>query len=139
MSQTRIILFAHGSRDPLWMETFEKLALELAMDIGVDSVALAYMEFTAPSLADAVRDAEEDGVSSIKILPLFLSAGGHVSRDIPRLANAARREHPQLEIELLPPVGEYPLFRSMVRDIARSAIAEDYDAAEALQKAVNGV
>jgi sirohydrochlorin cobaltochelatase len=138
MSKSRLILFAHGSRDPVWMETFEKLALELAMDIGVESVALAYMEFTLPTLADAVRDAAEDGVRRVKILPLFLSAGGHVSRDIPRLANAARREHPDLEIELLPPVGEYPRFRAMVRDIARSAITEEYDAAEALQNAVNG-
>jgi sirohydrochlorin cobaltochelatase len=138
MYKTRIILFAHGSRDPLWMATFEKLAMELAIEIGVESVALAYMEFALPTLADAVLDAAEDKVRRVKILPLFLSAGGHVSRDIPRLANAARREYPQLEIELLPPVGEYPLFCSMVRDIARSAIAEEYDAVEALQTAVNG-
>ena len=138
MSQTRIILFAHGSRDPIWMETFERLAMELAMEIRVESVALAYMEFALPTLADAVLEAAEDGVRKVKILPLFLSAGGHVSRDIPRLANAARREHPQLDIELLPPIGEYPLFRSMVRDIARSAISEDYDADGALQTAVNG-
>jgi sirohydrochlorin cobaltochelatase len=138
MSRTRIILFAHGSRDPLWIETFEKLALELAMEIGVENVALAYMEFAVPSLADAVLDAEEGGVRRVKILPLFLSAGGHVSRDIPRLVNRARREHPRLEIELLPPVGEYPLFRSMVREIASSAIKENYDDAEAFQEAVNG-
>jgi sirohydrochlorin cobaltochelatase len=138
MPQTRIILFAHGSRDPIWIETFERVALELAMEIGVESVALAYLEFALPSLADAVLDAAEDGVRKVKILPLFLSAGGHVSRDIPRLANAARREHPQLEIELLPPVGEYPVFRSMVRDIARAAVADDGDPAEALQSAING-
>jgi sirohydrochlorin cobaltochelatase len=137
MPRTRIILFAHGSRDPLWVETFERLAGDLAMEIGVESVALAYMEFALPSLADAVLEAEEDGVRKVKILPLFLSAGGHVSRDIPRLANAARREHPHLEIELLPPVGEYPLFSAMVREIARSAIREVHDD-EAPQAAVNG-
>ena len=91
-----------------------------------------HLELMQAAQAEAQTAPAADG------LPLFLSAGGHVSRDIPRLANAARREHPGLDIELLPPVGEYPRFRSMVRDIARSAIAEDYDAAEALQSAVNG-
>jgi sirohydrochlorin cobaltochelatase len=81
------------------------------------------MEFAEPRLDEALGDALSDGACDIKILPLFLSAGGHVSKDIPRLVDSAKIRFPELDIELLPPIGEYRSFGALVHWIARSALS----------------
>jgi sirohydrochlorin cobaltochelatase len=123
MNGERLILFAHGSNDPVWLETFHKLARDLASQLGHDRIDLAFMEFSHPTLFDALGDALADGARDIKILPLFLSAGGHVSREIPRLIDSAKIRFPELDIELLPPIGEYRSFAALVHWIARSALS----------------
>jgi sirohydrochlorin cobaltochelatase len=122
MKGKRLILFAHGSRDPVWLETFRRLARELSSELGHDRIALAFMEFAGPTLGDALAEASDEGAHQIKLLPLFLSAGGHVSRDIPRLVDSAKLRFPELEIELLPPIGEYRSFSNLVGWVARSAL-----------------
>jgi sirohydrochlorin cobaltochelatase len=123
MNATRLMLFAHGSRDPLWLDTFRKLARELSAELGEDRVALAFMEFAKPTLFAALAEAHLDGARSIKLLPLFLSAGGHVSRDIPRLVHGARLRFPDMEIDLLSPIGEHPSFSALVGWVARTALS----------------
>ena len=117
----RLILFAHGSRDPRWRATFEKLTADLSSDLGPGSVRLAYMEFAAPTLLDVVEEAARDGVARLRLLPLFLSAGGHVLNDIPPQVEAARSRHPEIEITVLPPIGENPRFAALLREIAIEA------------------
>lgn len=122
MEESRLILFAHGSSDPEWLAPFQDLFWDLSIDLGPDRVRLAFMESADPTLAATVADAVRDGIGNIRILPLFLSAGGHVSRDIPVMVDAVRERFPGIEIEILPPVGTHPSFGRMVRDIARSAV-----------------
>jgi len=85
------------------------------------------MEFAEPTLFHAIAEAQADGVRSVKLFPLFLSAGGHVSRDIPRLVHGARLRFPDMEIELLSPIGEHPSFRALVSRVARSALVGGAD------------
>jgi sirohydrochlorin cobaltochelatase len=122
MNDTKVMLFAHGSRDPLWLDTFRKLTRELSAELGEHRVGLAFMEFAKPTLFAALAEAQFEGTRNIKLLPLFLSAGGHVSRDIPRLVHAARLRFPDMEIELLSPIGEHPSFSSLVGWVARTAL-----------------
>jgi sirohydrochlorin cobaltochelatase len=123
MDETRLVLFAHGSTDPSWLLTFKDLYWDVSLDLGPDRVRLAFMEFADPTLAATAADAARDGVTRLQVLPLFLSSGGHVSRDIPGLVEAVRREYPEVGIEILPPVGEHPRFGLLVRDIAQSTVA----------------
>ena len=115
----RLVLFAHGSRDPRWRAPFERLAAELAAELGLERVRLAYMEFVGPTLAEVAAEAARDGVARLRLLPLFLSAGAHVAQDIPEQVEAARRAHPGLRIEVMGPIGEHPGFVALVRDVAR--------------------
>jgi len=117
----RLILFAHGSRDPRWRAPFERLAAELSGELGPERVRLAYMEFVGPTLADVAAEAARDGLTRLRLLPLFLSAGAHVARDIPDQVTAARRAHPELRIEVMEPIGEHPRFAALVREVAREA------------------
>ena len=121
MNLTQLVLFAHGSRDPRWRQPLEHLAFEMARTLGHDRVRLAYMEFVGPTLMQVAEEAARQGVERLKILPLFFSAGAHVAEDIPPQVAAAALCFPQLEIDVLPPVGEHPRLRAVLKEIAEEA------------------
>ena len=98
-----IVLFAHGSRDPEWARPFEKIASRLSRKF---LVRLAYLEMMRPPLGEAVAALAAAGAKSIRVVPLFLGAGGHVKDDLPRLVSAARAAHPKIEVSLEKPIGE---------------------------------
>lgn len=118
MSDSRLVIFAHGSADGRWRLPFEELTVSLAERHGADKVRLAYMEFAYPSLADIAREAARDGKSRLRVLPLFLAAGGHMSEDIPLQVAAVQMSFPQVRIELLQPIGEHPRVKELFREIA---------------------
>jgi sirohydrochlorin cobaltochelatase len=115
---TRLILFAHGSADPQWRAPFESLLDELARTRGESMVRLAYLEFAPPTLSDVAAEARRDGVGRLRILPLFMAGGAHLRRDLPDQVDRIRERYPELVVELLPPVGDDPRLRAMIRDIA---------------------
>ncbi|HVE52290.1 MAG TPA: CbiX/SirB N-terminal domain-containing protein, partial [Ramlibacter sp.] len=51
-----IILFGHGSRDPLWRLPMETVATRLRHLQPSTPVRCAFLELEAPTLADAVAD-----------------------------------------------------------------------------------
>jgi sirohydrochlorin cobaltochelatase len=121
-STVRLLLFAHGSRDPRWRAPFDRLERTLRGELGDDRVRLAYMEFVGPTLPDAAAEAVRDGVTTLRVLPLFLSAGAHVAQDVPAQAEEARRRHPSLNLEVLPPIGEDPRFVTLMKAVSLEAL-----------------
>jgi sirohydrochlorin cobaltochelatase len=100
-----IVLFAHGSRDASWARPFEQIAAQLSQEF---PVRLAYLEKMTPTLDEAIASLAAEGLTSIRVVPLFLGAGGHVKDDLPRLVSAARAAHPGLRLTLEDPIGERP-------------------------------
>jgi sirohydrochlorin cobaltochelatase len=100
-----IVLLGHGSKDPEWSQPFEKIAVSLGKRLPAVSVFLAYLEH-GPSLEEAVVALMAKGALSIRVIPLFLGAGGHVKQDLPRLVAEARR--PEVNLILDKPIGEQP-------------------------------
>ena len=115
---TRLVLFAHGSADRRWRVPFEELTANLAEHLGADKVRLAYMEFAHPSLVDIAQEAAHDSVCLLRILPLFLAAGGHMAEDIPLQITAVQMTVPHVKIELLPPIGVHPRVKELFQEIA---------------------
>jgi sirohydrochlorin cobaltochelatase len=99
-----IILFAHGSREPQWARPFEQLAASLRAKTP-GPVCVAYLERMHPSLEDAIAALAAE-VDRIRVVPVFLGAGGHVKDDVPQLVARARERHARVAIELEPPIGE---------------------------------
>jgi len=118
LQDSRLVIFAHGSPDIRWRLPFEELTASLTERHGADKVGLAYMEFAHPSLAEVAREAARDGKSRLRVLPLFLAAGGHMSEDIPLQVAAVQMSFPQVRIELLQPIGEHPRVKELFREIA---------------------
>jgi sirohydrochlorin cobaltochelatase len=101
-----LILFAHGARDARWAAPFEDLAARVRRQRPALAVRLAYLEFLAPDLPAAVAELAADGCTRIALLPMFLGSGGHVRKDLPRLLDGLRGQHPGLTITLHTAVGE---------------------------------
>lgn len=113
-----IVLFAHGSRDPLWRQPVEAVAARLQSLAPDVPVRCAYLELTAPDLPTAVAELAAAGVANVRILPLFLGVGRHAREDLPVLLAALRARHPALALTLLPAIGEDPRVTELLARIA---------------------
>ena len=124
-SPQALILFAHGSRDPDWARPLHGLRDAVAALCPQLPVTLAFLEFMQPTLTQVIaqlageRGASESGASSqplqpsqplrqLRLVPLFLAQGNHTRRDLAALIAQAQQDHPGLQIEVLPALGEVP-------------------------------
>ena len=106
--KTGIVLFAHGSRDPLWHAPIQAVQQRIQHQAPALMVRCAYLELTEPDLPHCVHEMIALGVRRIRILPLFLGMGRHAREDLPQLIGQLRQSHPDLLLELLPAAGEMP-------------------------------
>jgi sirohydrochlorin cobaltochelatase len=117
-----LILFAHGARDPRWAEPFESVAARVRQARPGLPVRLAFLELMKPDLPEAGAELVAEGCEVITVLPLFLGAGGHVRRDLPKLVDALRWAHPQVQWTLQPAAGELPAVIDALASAALSAL-----------------
>jgi sirohydrochlorin cobaltochelatase len=101
-----IVLFGHGSRDPLWRLPMETVATRLRTLQPDAAVRCAYLELEAPDLPAAVADLVANGAEHVTVVPMFLGTGRHAREDLPALVQALRDRHPQVRFVLQKPVGE---------------------------------
>ncbi len=119
-TQTGLLLFAHGARDPRWAEPFQEVQRRVeALCPGV-AVSLAFLEFMSPTLPAACEQLVAAGCDRITVVPLFLGTGGHVRKDLPLLLDAVRASHPNVAVELQRSIGEID---SVMQAMAVSAAA----------------
>ena len=97
-----LLLVAHGSR----REESNIEIVSLSKKISTlepkefDKVMPAFLEFASPSIPEAIKKCTELGVTKVTILPYFLSAGVHITRDIPNEITEASEGNPGLEIKV---------------------------------------
>jgi sirohydrochlorin cobaltochelatase len=136
-----ILLFAHGSRDPLWRGPIEAVAQRIRLDQPSLPVACAYLELCEPSLPDAARQmigqiqitpktiaAPADSMPAlginrlkIRIVPMFLGMGKHAREDLPEIAQLLRTAHPSVDFEIAATVGEDERVTRLLAHIATNA------------------
>ena len=117
-----IILFAHGSRDPLWHRPIAAVAARIADTDPLAPVECAYLELSSPDLATACSRLLGSGVRAISIVPLFLGVGKHAREDLPLLVDAMRSQHPQIEFLLQPAVGEDQRLIHLLAEMALESV-----------------
>jgi sirohydrochlorin cobaltochelatase len=119
-----IVLFAHGARDPAWARPFEAIAGFMRERDQATPVVLAYLELMQPRLADAVAGLVEQGARQVRVVPLFLGAGGHVRRDLPELLDTIRTAHPGLQLDATPAIGESAAITRAIAQAAWTLVAD---------------
>jgi sirohydrochlorin cobaltochelatase len=108
MNEPAIILFAHGARDPDWAAPFNTIRRQLQSARPQTLVQLAFQDFMTPTLDQAAAQAVAGGARRVLLVPLFMAQGGHLKQDLPRLVAEIRGQHPQLEVRVMPAIGDAP-------------------------------
>ncbi|MCB1978625.1 MAG: CbiX/SirB N-terminal domain-containing protein [Burkholderiaceae bacterium] len=117
-SRSGIILFAHGSRDPLWRAPIEAVQSQIERQHPGAQVRCAYLELCAPDLYQATQSLHAAGVRRISIVPMFLGTGRHAREDLPGLVTQLRQMHPDLEIAVQQAIGEDARMTALMAQIA---------------------
>lgn len=78
----------------------EEVAEALAPKLGGRKLVVAYNEFCAPSVEDAIEGLALQGYARISLISTMFTRGGiHAESDIPALAREARKKHPGVVVE----------------------------------------
>lgn len=115
-----IVLFAHGSRDPLWHKPMEAVAERIREQSADVEVTCAYLELSQPDLPETVSRLVAKEVNHITIVPMFLGVGRHAREDLPELVLQLKAQHPTVTFHLQAAVGEDARLLDMLAKIALS-------------------
>ena len=121
MPEHAIVLFAHGSRDPLWRAPMEAVAARIARQHPDRPVACAYLELCPPTLPDAVAQLAAQGAREVTVVPMFLGTGKHAREDLPVLVQDLRAAHPGVHFHVQTAIGEDPRMTALMAEIACEA------------------
>ena len=84
--------------DP-YKEGLEVLAAQLRPLLNGDRLAIAYNEFCAPTLEEAVEELIKEGTRDITVVSSMFTAGGsHAEIEIPETVDRLKRAHPDVAI-----------------------------------------
>ena len=111
-----VVLLAHGARDARWREPFHALERDLRARVAPSRVQVAFLEMAPPSFAEAVAALHAEGARRFRVVPVFLSGGGHVAKDVAPLVAEAARRHPDAAFTVAGALGEEPEVQGAMRD-----------------------
>ena len=113
-----LVLFAHGSRDPLWHRPIQAVAQAIKRQSPGARVACAYLELSQPDLPQVISELAAESIKHITVVPMFLGVGRHAREDLPQLLAQLRTQYPDLVFQLMPAVGENPEVVEMLAEVA---------------------
>ena len=121
-AQQGIVLFAHGSRDPLWRLPIEAVAKQIKALSPQTQVMCAFLELTTPDLPTCVKALSDSSLSHIAVVPMFLGIGKHAREDLPELMKQLEADYPHIQFDLRRAIGEEPSLTLAMAQIALKSI-----------------
>ena len=121
MNDTGYIVFAHGSRLESANDAVREVTRKMAAQGQFTAVETAFLELGKPDLSDAVEALLGKGTTQIVVMPYFLTTGMHLTRDLPQLVEAVLARHPDLRIQVTPPLDGHPAMVDVLIGRAREA------------------
>jgi sirohydrochlorin cobaltochelatase len=120
--QQGIVLFAHGSRDPLWRLPIEAVSQQIKNMSPSTEVMCAFLELTSPDLPTCVQKMSEQGLAHISVVPMFLGIGKHAREDLPEIMQELKTNYPHIQFDLRRAIGEEPELTLAMAKIALKSI-----------------
>lgn len=116
--RTAVIILGHGSRNKGSETALQAVVAEMKKgDHAI--VEHAFLQYVPPTPQEVLDRCIGQLAGRIVIVPFFLQAGAHVTRDIPAFATEARKAHPGIEIIVTDYVGAHPLMVKIVEELAK--------------------
>jgi precorrin-8X/cobalt-precorrin-8 methylmutase len=104
-----IVLAGHGSRDPDGVQEFEALVELVRQRIPDTPVNHGFLEFSLPTIDQAVEAMIAQGTRRIVMVPGVLLAASHAKNDMPSELLALKQAHPGVEFHFGAAMDLHPL------------------------------
>lgn len=116
-----LLLIAHGSRRQASNEEVKDLKnlLSLSSNNTCRITEHAFLELARPSIPEGISACVTQGASRIIALPYFLSAGRHVTDDIPSELEIAKKLHPNINIKIAPYLGKAEAISDILLELSK--------------------
>ncbi len=113
----KFLIVLHGSPKKE-ANTWDQFLSLLAATFGRprEDFALAFLQFGEPDVKSALEALIKKGAKRIIVHPFFLSAGLHVTKDIPEILEEVKREIPEVEIIYTKPLGIHEKLAEIVKE-----------------------
>ena len=118
---TGLLLIAHGSREENANADLHDLVAQLRKDGRYTIVEASFLELVPPDISQAAARCVALAAKRVILLPYFLSAGVHVTRDLTAACQRLAEQYPDVEFRLAEPLGRHPLLLQIVAERARQA------------------
>jgi sirohydrochlorin cobaltochelatase len=114
--QKGILIIAHGSKDSRWVKDIEQTRIAVECSIPLEISFLDHV--SGRTIADGVYHLEQQGVSKLLIIPLFITMGSTHLHEIQyalgiveelRIDSRIRKIHTRAQISWSPPLEDHPI------------------------------
>ena len=96
-SDYAIVLAGHGSRDPDGLREFEQLVALTQQRVGAGQLQHGYLEFSRPTIEEAVQASIAAGARRLVMVPVLLFAATHAKNDMPSELLTLQQAFPDVE------------------------------------------
>jgi len=115
-----ILILAHGSRRQETDAILNSLTEMVRNKTGEELILPAYLQFSEQNLEWGIEQLIEKGAHSIKVIPMFIFDGIHVTQDIPEELNAIMAKHPGIDVRMSRHLGDDDRIADIIVDRIKS-------------------
>jgi sirohydrochlorin cobaltochelatase len=102
-----VLVIGHGTQDASGTRAYFEIFDGVRQMLPGTLVEGAFLEFAQPTIAEGIAQLKAQGVARIAVVPLFLSAAGHMRKDVPQAVAEAAGQCSEVEISLKPQIGTH--------------------------------
>ena len=117
--RTAVIILGHGSMSKNADTAIRAVVDDMKRSGEFTVVEHAFLQYVPPTPLEVIERCVVQNVDRVVIVPFFLQAGAHVTRDIPELIEKARKQHRNIEIMVTDYVGAHPLMAKVVEELVK--------------------
>ena len=101
-----VLILAHGSKRKETDRIMNSLTEKVKAKISEKLIVPAYLQFSEQNLEKGIKQLIEKGATKIKIIPMFLFDGVHVTKDIPQEIGDINKKYPGVQIKMSECIGD---------------------------------
>lgn len=101
-----ILILAHGSKREETEKIVDSLVEKVKKKSGKELVCPAYLQFSKDSLDSGIERLVSGGATKIKVVPMFIFDGVHVTEDIPKELEEIKSKYPGVDIRMSRHIGD---------------------------------